>query len=61
MPNLPIAPARFAADGHEEVDGTIDDFDMILQDAAIENGTPRAQVDVHAHDWFEQVSNVGPQ
>jgi hypothetical protein len=61
MPNLPIAIARSAADGHEEVDGTLDDFDMILQDATIENGTPTAQVDVHAKDWKEQVLNVGPR
>lgn len=59
MPSLLIAIARFAADGHEEVDGTLDDFHMILQDAAIENGTPSAQVDVHAKDCNELVSNGG--
>eukprot|EP00964_Phaeocystis_antarctica_P061429 scaffold36716_cov72-Phaeocystis_antarctica.AAC.1 len=60
MIHSPIPPARLLADGHEDVDGTLDDLDMPLQDAAIEHGTPIAQVGVFANGSKEQVVRRAP-
>ena len=56
----PIPIARLLADGHKDVDGTLDDSDMPLQDPAIEHGTPIAQVGVFTNGSSEQVGRLAP-